>query len=99
MPPGIWSKLAARGFEVAELPLARHVVVAREGFAALIERRGDGAGRAGTPGVVTEKGMAMLVWRNGRPFLVARGLQIEATEYQVEGLRSFATDLEEALRD
>lgn len=98
MKPDLAAKLAAKGIEEVPLPMDRHVIVARGPYATLIERRGERIGRAGSPGMLTEKGMAMLVWREGKPLFVARGLEREATEEQVAGLRAFAADVEEALK-
>ena len=41
--------------------------------------------------------MAVLVWRAGTPYLVARGHEQAATPEQVERLRAFSTDLTAAV--
>jgi hypothetical protein len=76
----------------------RHVVFERDGFVALVERRGEALGAIGSAGMLTEKGFATLVSKDGRQSFVARDFSQPATEDQVQGLRSFQNDLEAALR-
>ncbi len=91
-------RLAAAGIQL--LPangIASHYVFERGGFIALVEKTEAGFGAIGGAGVLTGKGMAVLVWRAGTPYLVARGYEQTATPEQVEQLRSFSTDLSAAL--
>jgi len=46
---------------------------------------------------MTENGLAFLVWREGRAFLAAKGSEVEATNEQVEQLRTFSEDLKKGL--
>ena len=91
-------KLAAA--EIRLLPVATiqtHFIFERNGFVALVERKGDEFGRIGTAGLATENGFAALVWRAGRAYFVGRGAEQTATDEQVESLRGFQKDLEESL--
>lgn len=87
--------------EIQLLPLTQienHWVFGRDGFVVLVERTKDnGVGRIGSPGLLTERGMAVLVERNGQQMFVAKGFEEAATDEQVTLLRSFSRDLETAL--
>jgi hypothetical protein len=51
----------------------------------------------GSSGMMTEGGLGFLVWREGRPYLAAKGQEIAATPGQVEEMRRFSSDLKRAL--
>ena len=51
----------------------------------------------GSTGVMTENGLAYLVWRDGEPWLSAHGSQVAADAEQVEAIRGFSEDLKAAL--
>jgi hypothetical protein len=51
----------------------------------------------GSTGMMTEQGLAYLVWRDGQPFLAAKGSETPATSEQVETMRKFSEDLNTAL--
>ena len=93
-------RLAGRGIHL--LPVAEittHFIFERDGFVALVERKADGFGNIGAPGLLVENaGFAALVWRQGEPWFVARGHEQPAPAAQVEGIREFAADLEWALK-
>lgn len=94
----IESRLAAAGFEVVAIgALPRHVLVIRNSFAALVERKPTGYGRAGSAGLMSEHGFAALVWRQSQPYFAARDFQRPATPEEVASLRTFAAELETAL--
>ena len=77
--------------------ITTHFVFERDGFVSLVERRPEGFGRAGAPGLLTEKGFAALIWRGGNAFFVGKGVEQAASPQQVELIRKFAADLENAL--
>jgi len=77
--------------------LERYFVLARGGFASLVERTPHGFGRPGAPGLVTERGFAALVWREEVPWFVGKGFEIPAGPDQVSSLRRFTADLALAL--
>jgi len=55
-----------------------------------------GAG-IGSSGLMTETGLAFLVWREGRPYLAAKGCETPASAEQVDELGRFSEDLKAAL--
>lgn len=92
------ARLEAARINVITSDLEKHHILERHGFIALVERTPDGGfGRAGTAGLLTEKGLAPLVWRGESPFFVAKGVEIAASEDQVAALRGFQSDLESSL--
>jgi hypothetical protein len=90
--------LAARIELVADVNITTHYVFARDGFAALVEKRDGGFGNIGAPGMVTESGFAALLWRGKQGVFVGRGFEVMAAGEQVAAIRSFDRDLNEALR-
>ena len=54
-------------------------------------------GNQGSTGLMTEQGLAYLVWRDGQPYLAAKGGETPATPEQVETIRRFSQDLGNAL--
>ncbi|HEU0121084.1 MAG TPA: hypothetical protein VFQ91_11215 [Bryobacteraceae bacterium] len=90
--------LAARIELIPDMKISTHYVFTRDGFASLVEKRDGGFGNVGTPGLVTENGFAALLWREGEGVFVGRGFEVPATSEQVEGIRAFDRDLNEALR-
>ena len=87
------------GIEAAPVEgMARHVVFARGGYAALVERTADGLGRVGAAGLMTSTGLAMLMWREGKAYFVTKNGEQVATDEEVSALRSFSSDLERTLR-
>ena len=76
-----------------------------EGPAVSIYVRGDciaAVGRThgsnqGSTGMMTDQGLAYLVWRDGQPYLAAKGGETPATPEQVETIRRFSQDLSNAL--
>ena len=59
--------------------------------------RGDAGINQGSTGMMTDQGLAYLVWRDGRPHLAAKGGETPATPEQVETIRRFSEDLNTAL--
>ena len=60
--------------------------------------QGSGAGtNQGSTGMMTDLGLAYLVWRDGLPYLAAKGGETSATPEQVETIRRFSQDLGNAL--
>lgn len=91
----ILERLVAANIQLLPLmQVQRHWVLERDGFISLVERTADGGfGKIGAPGLLTERGMAVLV--NGA--FVAKGIELPASTEQLESLRAFARDLESAL--
>ena len=51
----------------------------------------------GSSGYMTEKGIAYLVWRDGRPWLVSKGSEVAATAEQVQEIQKFSDDLKQRI--
>ena len=51
----------------------------------------------GATGLMTEHGLAYLVWRDGMALLVSKGSEVAATPQQVDEIRKFTEDLGIAL--
>lgn len=91
-------KLVAAGIQLVPADLEKHFLFERDGFGALVERVPDGFGGAGAAGLLTNRGLAPLVWRGAEPWFVARGFEQKAAPEQVESLRAFQSALESAIR-
>ncbi|MGH9719341.1 MAG: hypothetical protein ACRD8O_03960 [Bryobacteraceae bacterium] len=92
-------RLAAAGIQLLPTDqIETHFVFERDGLVALVERRPDGFGAIGAPGMLTEAGIAMLIWRGERGFFVAKNFEQPATDNQIQRLRKFDGDLKTALR-
>jgi hypothetical protein len=91
-------KLAGAGINLLPIDLDRHFLFERDGFVALVERlRDEKLGNVGTAGLLTETGLAPLVWRGeAAEFVTKTGSQPAAPE-QIETLRRFQRDLDAAL--
>ena len=98
--PDKLARLEAAHINIVPADLEKHHILERDGFIALVERSADGGfGRPGAAGLLTEKGLAPLVWRGEAAFFVAKGLDTPATSEQVAALRAFQNDLEASLGD
>lgn len=95
----ILGRLVAANIQLLPITqIENHFVFERDGFVCLVERRRDGGlGRIGAAGLLTDRGMAVLVERSARMLFVAKGLEVEASEEQVIALRAFDRDLRAAL--
>ena len=92
-------RLVSAGIQLLPLEqISGYFVFERDGYVSLVERTETGFGRIGASGLLVERGFAALVWRGGDAWFVAKGFEERATEDQVVKLRSFAADLENALR-
>ena len=92
-------KLAAAGIElIPAVQITTHFIFQRDGFVALVERRGDGFGGVGSSGLLTENGgLAPLVWRGEAAYFVGKGFEHPAMPDEVMRLRAFAADLRAAI--
>jgi hypothetical protein len=94
----ILERLVAAGIELLPAPeVTTHFIFTRDGFVALVERRGEGFGGMGSPGLLIEQGLAPLVWRGSKALFIGRGFEQEATPEQIAKLKQFSTDLKVAL--
>ena len=95
----ILARLAAANIQLLPITqIENHFVFARDGFISLVERtRSGGFGRIGAAGLLTDRGMAVLMERSSGKVFIAKGLELEATEDQVTALRAFDQDLRAAI--
>jgi hypothetical protein len=91
-------KLAAAGIQIVPAEITSHFILERDGFVAFVERREEAFGNIGAPGLMTDRGYAALIWRGDQAFFVGKGFEEPASLEQVEKVRTFASDLEAALR-
>lgn len=93
-----FERLAGRGIEVAPMPgIKGYALCARGEYGALVAVSEAGFGAIGSTGLITPRGLAVLVWRGETAVFAAKGAEAPASAEQVEALRSFASDLREAL--
>jgi len=74
-----------------------YAIFARDNLIALVERTAEGFGSIGSTGILTERGLAYLIWRDGQAFLAGKGFEEPAAEEQVAAVRRFSEDLKAAL--
>ena len=101
MTPSLTDKLerlAATGIQIIPMEITSHFILERDGYVAFVERRDDAFGNIGAPGLMTERGYAALIWRGDQAFFAGKGFEQPASSEQVQKIRAFASDLENALR-
>ncbi len=91
MSPPVAARLADLGIERI-VEANQYVMLARGSCVAMVH-----GSSLGSSGYMTESGLAYLVWRAERPWLVSKGSEIEAAPQQVEEIRKFSEDLKLAL--
>lgn len=97
MTPELEARLQSVGIGlVAESPVVS--VFVREPCVAMVGRNAEGAFSLGSTGIMTEGGLAYLVWREGGPLLAAKGAEVLASAAQIESIRRFSEDLKAALQ-
>jgi len=69
----------------------------RDNLIALVERTAGGCGSIGGTGMLTERGLAYLIWRDGQAWLAGKGFEQRATEEQAAAVRKFSEDLKAGL--
>ena len=96
MTPEIAPRLAARDIVLAAQ--AKDYCMFVRGNCMALAQTAEGAFTSiGSSGMMTEQGLAYLVWRDGEPWLAAHGSQVAANAEQVEALRKFSEDLKVVL--
>ena len=93
----IFERLVAAGIQIIPSEITSHFILERDGFVAFVERRQEAFGNIGAPGLMTERGFAALIWRADQAFFVGKGFEQPATAEQVHAIRTFASDLTNAL--
>jgi hypothetical protein len=92
MPSEIARRLHATGVDVAAETATHHLLV-RGNCLALIEKKSLSIGSSG---MMTEHGLAFLVWHDSRPVLAAKGVETDASPEQVAELQRFSRDVKSA---
>ena len=69
----------------------------RDNCLAMVHFTQSGDSSIGSSGLMTDHGIAYLMWRDGRPLLVSKGIEVPAMEEQVAILREFSADLKALL--
>jgi hypothetical protein len=79
---------------ITSVPTATgYVLFTRDNCAAFAHERPEGVS-IGSSGLMTEDGLAFLVWREGQAYLAVHGgKQVPATSEQVEAIQHFSEDL------
>jgi hypothetical protein len=93
----IFEKLVAAGIQMIPAEITSHFILERDGFVSFVERRENAFGNIGTPGLITDRGFAALIWRGDQAFFVGKGFEQPASPDQVQKIRAFASDLASAL--
>jgi hypothetical protein len=93
MEEAIREWLAASGIQLAA-ETESHYLFTRDNCIALVERRGNSIG---STGMLTESGIAYLIWRDGQAFLKSKTAEIPASAEQIAAISSFSRDLAAAL--
>jgi hypothetical protein len=93
-------RIAAAGIQIIPTPeVPTHFVFERDGCVVLVERRGEGFGAVGSPGMLSSHGgFAALVEQNGRPWFIAKGEKREAQPGEAEAARRLFNEVKGALR-
>jgi hypothetical protein len=95
--PEIEARLEGFGIGLAAESPAVSIFV-RDGCMAMVGRTADGGLSLGSTGMMTDNGLAYLVWREGHARLAAKGGDVAAGPDQVEAMRKFSEDLKAALQ-
>src|SRR5579872_6485001 len=84
-------KLAA--LEIEQIAEAKdYLLFGRGGCVAMVH-----GSSIGSSGYMTDKGLAYLFWRDGKPWLVSKGSEMAAQPEQVAEIQRFSEDLKSAL--
>jgi len=94
--PELAGRLAAGGILMAA-EAGDYCMFVRGNCVALVQSAGERFTSIGSSGMLTEKGLAYLVWSGGKAWLSSHGSQVEADAGQVEAIRKFSEDLKKAI--
>jgi hypothetical protein len=96
--PELVARLAVHRIELVSEAKEFSIVV-RDNCFALVHTGSSGSPGIGSSGLMTENGLAYLVWREGEAYLVAKGSDVRAAAGQVEAVRRFSEDLKQAITE
>jgi len=91
----------AAGLAACDIQLAAQAqgfcMFVRGNCLALVRTDGERFTSLGSSGMLTEKGLAYLVWVEGKAMLASHGSQVEADAAQLEAIGKFSEELKRAL--
>jgi hypothetical protein len=94
--PEIAARLAESDIQMAA-QAKDYCMFVRENCVALVQTSGDRLVSMGSSGLMTEHGLAYLLWDGGKAMLSSHGSLVEADPGQVEAIRKFSEDLKKVL--
>jgi hypothetical protein len=94
--PEIAARLATGGIELAT-ETKEYSMFVRGNCMCLVRSAGGRFTSVGSTGVMTEQGLAYLVWAEGKAWLSTHGRHVEADAAQVDEIRKFSEDLRKIL--
>jgi hypothetical protein len=94
--PEIAARLAACDIAMAAQAKDYSMFV-RGNCVALVQTADQRFTSIGSSGVMTENGLAYLMWVDGKAMLASHGNQVEADAEQVEAIRKFSEDLKKTI--
>ena len=93
-----FERLSAADIQILPTPeVTSHFVLERGGFVVLVERRDEGFGAVGSPGLLDDAGFAVLVARDGGDAFVGKGNLRAASAEEAATARKLYRDLREIL--
>ena len=96
MTPAIAARLADSAIEMAA-QAREYSLFVRGNCLALVKVEDGRFVSLGSSGILTENGIAYLVWVEGKAMLSSHGSQVEAVPEQVDAIRDFSKVLKEIL--
>ena len=96
MTAEIAARLAACEIQMAA-QTKDYCMFVRGNCVALVQCADDRVTSIGSSGMLTEKGLAYLLWCDGKAMLSSHGSQVEADPEQVEAIRKFSEDLKNTI--
>jgi hypothetical protein len=94
--PEIAARLAESDIQMAA-QAKEYCMFVRDNCVALVQTAGDRFTSMGSSGLMTERGLAYLLWHDGKAMLSTHGSQVEADAGQVEAIRKFSEDLKKII--
>ena len=85
-------------FNISQITAGQVLLFVRDNCMATAGRTADGGLTLGSTGMMTDRGLAYLVWRDGQALLAAKGSEMPADPEQVDTIRKFSDDLKSALQ-
>ena len=96
MTPELAARLEAAGIQKAA-EAQDYCMFVRGNCVAMVQSVEERFTSIGSSGMMTEKGLAYLVWIDGKAMLASHGSQVEADAQQVEAIRQFSEDLKKTI--